>query len=321
MLGNSANVQRASFGVKGGQDITFRNNTIVGDLPSLAFAMRLNSEGSNPANENIRFYNNIWSDPAGTMGAGNQSGSDDFSDTPPGETASWTLDHNLYWNASNPIPSDDGELINYSDDLNALIADPDLAGQSGIVLPQWNPVADQFADGSDAIRDVFENLVNLYGSLPPLSPAIDLALPAEAPAEDILGNPRGAAGPPDLGAFEYQATGFLLQASPSNLAIEPGTAGQAQIEILPLGGFNDSVYLQTGPPPANLDLAVLPSTISPGMSATLVLTSTHPSPLIPGVFYSIPVIGYGGGITETVEVGLIVGGTRVYLPISQNNQN
>lgn len=73
MLGNSANVMRAPFGVKGCQNIVFNNNTITGDLlPAMAFAFRFNQEGDNLINANIEIYNNIWSDPFGTMGARNE---------------------------------------------------------------------------------------------------------------------------------------------------------------------------------------------------------------------------------------------------------
>ena len=202
-LGNSSRVMRAAFGVKGGENVTFRNNTVVGDLPSLAFAMRLNTEGSNPANSNIRFYNNIWSDPTGTMGFSG-SGSNDFSDTPPGQTASFTLDNNLYWNGGSAIPVDGGELINITDDSSAVTADPLLGSQSGLVIPRWT--GSGFADGSATIAAVFLNLVQTYGTPAAGSPAINAANGGEASSEDILGNSRQAA---DIGAVEFQPSVVL----------------------------------------------------------------------------------------------------------------
>ncbi len=209
MLGDSVNVMRAPFGVKGGKDVTFRHNTIVGDLPSMAFAMRLNQEGLNPPNENIDFYGNIWSDPAGTMGASSPTGSNDFSDTSLGETASFALDGNLYWNGGAALPYDAGELINTTDDAHALIANPLLADGSAVVLPRWVTVSGEFADGSATIREAFVRLVTLYGTLPSVSPAVDAATPANAPAEDILGRSRAGTGNPDIGAFERMHILFL----------------------------------------------------------------------------------------------------------------
>ncbi len=206
MLGNSANVIRAAFGVKGGKDITFRNNTIVGDLPALAYAMRLNTEGDNPANENIRFYNNIWADPTGTMGAENASRPNDFSDTPIGETTSFTLNNNLYWNGGASIPSDSNELVNYSNDSAAYFSNPYLPTNSSLTLPRWNPTNNLFADGSSSIRQVFVRLVN-YGRPGLDSPAINHANPSQSPTEDILGYPRPVGGVPDLGAVEVPPLG------------------------------------------------------------------------------------------------------------------
>jgi len=209
LLGNADNVMRAPFGVKGGKNVTFRHHTVVSALPSLAYAMRLNTEGSNPANENIKFYNNIWSDPTGTMGAENPTSPNDFSDTPSLETSVWTLDNNLYWNGGVAIPQDGGELINFTDDANRIVDDPVLADQTGLLLPHWQPTSGQFADGSDSIWKAFRRLVEEYGAMPGSSPAIDAANPAHSPASDILGNPRPVAGAPDIGAFERPPTPSL----------------------------------------------------------------------------------------------------------------
>jgi hypothetical protein len=176
--------------------------------------MRLYTYGANQPNQNMHFYNNIWSDPTGTMGAYGST-ANDFSDTPPDETTSFALDHNLYWNGGAAIPSDGGELINYTDDANRLVADPRLGSQAGMVVPRWLPGSGQFADGSATIRQAFERLVALYGAPGVDSPVIDAADPAHAPADDILGRSRSL---PDLGAVEFVSV-LALRGAPADRAI------------------------------------------------------------------------------------------------------
>ncbi len=201
MLGNSANVMRAPFGIKGGRYVVFNNNTISGDLPALAFAMRFNREGANPVNDQIEMVNNIWSDPTGTMGATGAGGANDFSDTPAGHVQAFTLDNNLYWNGGAPIPEDAGETINMSDDADAITVDPGLGDLSGLVLPRWNAGSGRFADGSATICEAFDNLVDGYG-IPAAPQIVDQANAGPAPNDDIFGNTRGAS--PDIGAVEVR---------------------------------------------------------------------------------------------------------------------
>jgi hypothetical protein len=148
--------------------------------------------GGVPEPRNIQFYNNIWSDPTGTMGA--------FSLTPLGQTESFTLRHNLYWNGGAALPNDPGQEVNIGDDPEAIIANPSLGGQAGLVIPRWNPAANQFVDGSTTLRQVFERLVDLYGVPAAGSDELGIADPSQSPADDILGNLRDAT--PNLGAFE-----------------------------------------------------------------------------------------------------------------------
>lgn len=200
MIGNSSNEIRAAFGVKGGKDVTFRNNTITGDLPSLAYALRLNQEGSNPQNENIFFFNNIWSDPTGTMGAGPSGSTNDFADGLPSETINGVIDQNLYWNGGDTIPTNAAEVLDMNDDSSAVVGDPLLGSQAGLVLPRWNPGTGQFLSGNTTIRDEFLRLVAAYGTPGPGSAALDAANVAHAPGDDILGNARDAT--TDLGALD-----------------------------------------------------------------------------------------------------------------------
>lgn len=204
LLGNAPHLARGAFGVKGSRDIIFRHNTIVGDLPSKAFSMRLNLQENNPIILNVEFYNNIWSDPTGTMGAEGANTSNDFSDTQPQEIKSFVLLNNLYWNGDTAIPVDETDLINYTDDPAAVVADPQLPPQDNIVLPRWDEVSGRFADDSTTIREVFTRLVLLYGMLARNSPSIDRANPDFSTTEDILGMPRPSGSRPDIGAYEFQ---------------------------------------------------------------------------------------------------------------------
>jgi hypothetical protein len=162
--------------------------------------MRFSCEGANPVNTNIDMYNNIWSDPTGTMGA-NSGGPNDFSDTPAGHVLDYTLNNNLYWNGTSPIPEDAGETVNPSDDTTAVIADADLGGQAGLVLPRWDQIDEIFEDGSVSICEAFDRLVQQYGT-PGSSSPVDQADAGHAPSDDILGNARDAN--PDIGAVEIQ---------------------------------------------------------------------------------------------------------------------
>lgn len=198
LIGNSENVSNAAFGVRGAKDVTFANNTVVGDFPADAFAFWINITGDNPLNQNVAFYNNIWSDPTGTMGAANSGDANKFASGSAAATTNLILATNLYWNGGVAIPT--GDPVSPTDDNHRLIANPQLnTDQSGVVLPRWQGTA--FLSGSSSIRQEFERLVDVYGRIPSTSPAIGQANLTFAPATDILGNYRGTTA--DLGAFEF----------------------------------------------------------------------------------------------------------------------
>jgi hypothetical protein len=201
MIGNSENIMRSPIGVKGGRDIVFRNNTIVGNLPAHSFAMRLNQEGQNPKNENVSFYNNIWSDPTGTMGLEANS-TVDFAEVPNPENGEIILDNNLYWNGGQAIPTDQDQRITYMDDLHSIVLDPRLGEQGFVRVPYWN--GNIFYDGSGSIMEVFRRLVYSYSRPTKISPIINRANSSHAPLVDLMGNLRDDR--PDIGAYEYIET-------------------------------------------------------------------------------------------------------------------
>ena len=209
MIGNASDLMRTAFTVQNIRDVVFRHNTIVGDLPARSFAMRLISPGGpTPNNDAITFYNNIWSDPTGSMGS-EAYFNVDFADAPIGDNISITLDNNLYWNGGSAIPADATQHVHYTDDVNRIVGDPVLPAQLGLVVPHWNGVT--FADGSTTIREAFERLAALYGEPGAGSLALDAADSGQSPTTDILGNVRYTN--PDIGAVERCGYGTAVAVS------------------------------------------------------------------------------------------------------------
>lgn len=203
-IGNSDTRMRAAFTVMGSSDVTFRNNTVTGDLSSLSYAARLFAFGSNQPNDNIRLYNNIWSDPTGTMGTEQNAGADVF-EAPASENQTLELSHNLYFNGGNAIPTDAGQALNLADDSFASIGDPALPDPSTVTIPVWNGMT--FADGSSSILEVFTTLAMF--AQPGNSLGVDTADPFNAPAFDLLGRRRVDLAP-DRGALEEPDPEFLF---------------------------------------------------------------------------------------------------------------
>ena len=163
LIGNSKNSMRSPFGVKGAKDIFFYNNTITGNLPSNAYAFRVNREGKNFTPENIVLYNNIWSDNSGTMGSGEYENSNDFSDTLPTHVGSFVLMSNIYWNGGQEIPSSLIDRVNYTDDSLAIIKDPKLPSSKSITTPIWNSHSKAFTNNFIDIEQIFYDLLINYG--------------------------------------------------------------------------------------------------------------------------------------------------------------
>ena len=276
MIGNTGHNLRAAFGVKGGRNVTFRSNTVVGNLPALAYAFRINREGANPVNENVRFHNNVWSDPTGTMGAEAAGGTNDFSDGGAAEVTGLVLDRNLYWNGGAAIPPGDQVNPNVTD-TRRIVANPQLnTNQSGIVLPRWNGTA--FVSGSATIRQEFVRLVNLYGSIPAGSPGHNQADPVLSATDDILGNPRSV---PDVGAFEVSAPPTI---SIADLGIAEGNAGTTP------ASFAVSLSAATGAA-VTVGFVATAGTATAGADFTAVSgTLTIPSGSVTGTV-AVPVLG------------------------------
>lgn len=120
----------------------------------------------------------------------------------------------------------------------------------------------------------------------------------------------------DIGRYE---AGFTLLAQPSARAITPGGTTQYAISLYP-SDLPHTVTLSAAGPSSLITVTLGPMVLAAGATATLTATDAHTGTLMPGLWYTIPITGAGGGFTQTTSVWLLVGGARVYLPVTLRNQ-
>jgi len=204
LLGDAPSPLRAPFGVLGAADVTFLNNTVVGNLPAEAFTCVVDTvSATSPPNDTIRFYNNLWSDPTGSMG--------DLSDTPTAATSHLHVERNIYWNGGAPIPEDTTDAFNVDLDDLAVLGDPALRYRDDPVLPRWDEASGLFADGSAYIRLAHLRLAVLNGQPGEASVAIGAGSAQRSPEDDLVGSERPGAYGYTIGALESGAGTWQVQ--------------------------------------------------------------------------------------------------------------
>jgi hypothetical protein len=214
-IGDGTDRAQSVLGVAGAADVRFVNNTITGDFPTRAIALRIVRKGSNPMNERIVLANNIFSDPTGTLGAGPGETSGKFSTGESSAVTGLVLASNLYWNAGAPLPP--GDVVSPADDPGRVVADPGLESDIPAPVPTtWQGTT--FASGAHTIAQEFSRIVQRYAV--PGGAVAGVGRSDLAPATDILGNLRGSS--PSAGAVEVAPRSFGNAACPAGLVASAG---------------------------------------------------------------------------------------------------
>ena len=116
-------------------------------------------------------------------------------------------------------------------------------------------------------------------------------------------------------AFEYEGPGFWLSIDPAMRVVAPGYSTTYSLSIEPVGIFTAAVSLQTSSPSPSLTLSLRStSTMTVPSQATLVVTNSHASPLLPGLWHTLLITGTGDGLEQVLTADLLVGGVQLYLP-------
>jgi hypothetical protein len=142
-------------------------------------------------------------------------------------------------------------------------------------------------------------------------------LPGSASARVLWGTGRGSQ--KRTGVAPPEPPALLLSSAQTGKTIDPGDSASYSLDVG--GTVQGAVTLAAGQPvgPAPLPAVVLaPASVTATGQATLTLTDQHaPGSLVPGAAYRVTVTATSGGDTRALTLYLLVGGTKIYLPLAR----
>lgn len=116
----------------------------------------------------------------------------------------------------------------------------------------------------------------------------------------------------DIGRYE---SGFTLIADSATQMIQPGGTAYFHLNVLPSDLPYSVTLTAENPSPDDLLVEIDPNNITPEMSAIFTVKNRGTDTLQTGIWYTIGINGNGGGFIRTMSVNVLVGGSRVYLPL------
>jgi hypothetical protein len=145
--------------------------------------------------------------------------------------------------------------------------------------------------------------------------AIDQVSTPAGVTDDIDGEVRPMGPIADVGADERFGDGFSLEVSPLSRAIDPGGVAVFTVALEPVGVFTAWVHLEVEDSSPDLIVSLSQRDGIPPFQSTLAITDTHTGPALPGWWVTLPITATSDTVTQATSVTLLVGGSRLYLPI------
>ncbi|MFW6115470.1 MAG: right-handed parallel beta-helix repeat-containing protein [Chloroflexota bacterium] len=113
----------------------------------------------------------------------------------------------------------------------------------------------------------------------------------------------------DIGRYEG---GFVISASPATRSIEAGGAGSYSVSVACVGECASAVTLEAQSPDPCLEVALDPAVVTKDTQVALTVTDAG---CADRGLHQVTITAAGGEFARTTAVGVLVGGSQVYLPM------